>query len=541
LTQASYTKGPDTPEIVNTTLGDLLKEAATEVPDRTAMIFGHAEIDQRQQWTYAEMYHDAVRVAQAIATHFKPGERVAIWSQNTPQWILVEFGAAMAGVILVTVNPSYQGEELTYVLKQSKSAGIFVSPEYRGNKMMGTVLRVQGECPALRKIVSFAAWEQFLDSADENVELPALHATDPCMIQYTSGTTGFPKGALLHHRGLVNNGYHTMNRAQVSAGDVLLTMMPLFHTGGCVLCVLGAVSHRATQVIVETFEPGLVLDLIDNYKVNSWNSVPTMLVSLLEHHNFTERDTSSVHSLISGGSIVPAALVNKFEETLGATFTIVFGQTECSPVASMVRADDLAIDKATTIGGPMPHVEIKIVDPDTGQTLPTGTKGEYCTRGYHVMHEYFEMPEATAETIDQDGWLHTGDICSMDERGYCKVEGRLKDMIIRGGENIYPREIEALLFQHPTVGEVAVVGLPDERLGEVVGAFIRSAPGETPDQEELFAYLREHASPQKTPKHWFLMDEFPLTGSGKIQKYVLREQWLDGKILEMRERPGIPQ
>lgn len=541
MTQASYTKGPDTPEIVNTTLGDLLKEAATEVPDRTAMIFGHAEIDQRQEWTYAEMYHDAVRVAQAIATHFKPGERVAIWSQNTPQWILVEFGAAMAGVILVTVNPSYQGEELTYVLKQSKSAGIFVSPEYRGNKMMGTVLRVQGECPALRKIVSFAAWEQFLDSANENVELPALHATDPCMIQYTSGTTGFPKGALLHHRGLVNNGYHTMNRAQVSAGDVLLTMMPLFHTGGCVLCVLGAVSHRATQVIVETFEPGLVLDLIDNYKVNSWNSVPTMLVSLLEHPNFTERDTSSVHSLISGGSIVPAALVNKFEETLGATFTIVFGQTECSPVASMVRADDLAIDKATTIGGPMPHVEIKIVDPDTGQTLPTGTKGEYCTRGYHVMHEYFEMPEATARTIDQDGWLHTGDICSMDERGYCKVEGRLKDMIIRGGENIYPREIEALLFQHPTVGEVAVVGLPDERLGEVVGAFIRSAPGETPDQEELFAYLREHASPQKTPKHWFLMDEFPLTGSGKIQKYVLREQWLDGKILEMRERPGIPQ
>jgi len=539
LTQASYFKGPDTPEIVNTTLGDLLKEAATEVPDRTAMIFGHAEIDQRQEWTYAEMYHEAVLVAQAIASHFKPRERVAIWSQNTPQWILVEFGAAMAGVILVTVNPSYQGEELTYVLNQSKSAGIFVSPEYRGNKMMETMLRVKSECPALREIVSFAAWEQFLDSADENVELPKIHATDPCMIQYTSGTTGFPKGALLHHRGLVNNSYHTMNRARVSAGDVLLTMMPLFHTGGCVLCVLGAVSHRATQVIVETFEPGLVLDLIDSYKVNSMNSVPTMLVRLLEHPNFTERDTSSVHSLISGGSTVPAALVNKFEEALGATFTIVFGQTECSPVASMVRPDDLAIDKATTLGGPMPHVEVKIVDPDTGQTLPTDTKGEYCTRGYHVMHEYFEMPEATARTIDQDGWLHTGDICSMDERGYCTAEGRLKDMIIRGGENIYPREIEELLFQHPTVGEVAVVGLPDERLGEVVGAFIRSAPGETPDREALFAYLREHASPQKTPKHWFLMAEFPLTGSGKIQKYVLREQWLDGKLVEMREQPGI--
>ena len=316
------------------------------------MIFGHAELDQRREWTYAEMLNDAEKVARVIASRFEPGERVAIWSQNTPEWILVEFGAAMAGVILVTINPSYQAEELTYVLKQSRSAGIFVTPEYRGNKMLETVNQVKGDCPELLDVISFNEWQQLLDSADDQIELPEVSSTDACMIQYTSGTTGFPKGALLHHRGLVNNGYHTKNRAGVKDGETLLTTMPLFHTGGCVLCVLGAVSHRATQVIVEAFEPGLVLDLIDTYKVNAFNSVPIMLIALLEHPNFEERDTSSIRSLISGGSTVPAALVKKFEETLGAKFMIVFGQTECSPVASMTRPDDLPIDKATTLGGP---------------------------------------------------------------------------------------------------------------------------------------------------------------------------------------------
>jgi fatty-acyl-CoA synthase len=237
--------------------------------------------------------------------------------------------------------------------------------------------------------------------------------------------------------------------------------------------------------------------------------------------------------MTSGGSTVPAALVQRFEEQLGATFTIVFGQTECSPVASMTRPDDSLEDKANTLGGPMPNVEVKIIDPETGEAVPCGELGEYCTRGYHVMHEYFDNPEATAKTIDPEGWLHTGDLCSMDERGYCRVEGRLKDMIIRGGENIYPRELEELLFKHPDVGEAAVLGLPDERLGEVVGAFIRGAPGRMPDRDELFAYLREHLSPQKTPKHWYLVEDFPMTGSGKIQKFVLRQQWVDGAFTEM--------
>jgi fatty-acyl-CoA synthase len=525
--------GPSEPQIRDLTIGDLLREAAETNPDRVAIIAGTADPGERRQWTYGEMYAEALEVARALASQFEPGERVAIWAQNVPEWVLVEFGAAMAGVVLVTVNPAYQADELEYVLKQSKSAGIFVVPEFRGNPMLKMLEGVKGNCPELRTIIRLDRWGEFLASAPADQELPDVQPMDPTMIQYTSGTTGFPKGALLHHKGLVNNGAHVLDRMGVQDGDVWVTTMPLFHTGGCVVCVLGAVSKCATQVVVEMFEPGLVLELIEQYKASSMVGVPTMLIAMLEHPTFPERDLSSVRTLTSGGSTVPAALVERFETELGATFTIVFGQTECSPVASMTRPDDTLDDKAHTLGPPMPHVEVKIVDGETGETVPHGELGEYCTRGYHVMHGYFEMVEATAKTIDEDGWLHTGDLASMDERGYTKIEGRLKDMIIRGGENIYPRELEELLFKHPTVGEAAVVGLPDDRLGEVVGAFIRPAPGASPDRETLFAYLREHLSPQKTPKHWYLMEDFPLTGSGKIQKFVLRDQWVDGQFEEM--------
>jgi fatty-acyl-CoA synthase len=437
-------------------------------------------------------------------------------------------------VILVTVNPSYRPDELTYVLNQSKSAGILVTPEYRGNPMLASVEQVRDACPALREVIRFDQWDQFLDSADPEVPLPDVKPTDPVMIQDTSGTTGFPKGALLHHRGLVNNGRHVAERMGVQDGDKWLVTMPLFHTGGCVICVLGAVSYRATQIVVETFEPGLVLALMETYRTTVMGGVPTMLIAMIEHPSFAERDLSAMRTMTSGGSTVPAPLVQRFEEALDATFTIVFGQTECSPVASMTRPDDALEDKANSLGGPMPNVEVKIIDPATGAIVPCGELGEYCTRGYHVMHEYFDNPEATAAAIDREGWLHTGDLCTMDHRGYCKVEGRLKDMIIRGGENIYPREIEELLFKHPAVGEIAVVGLPDERLGEVVGAFIRAAPGATPDRDELFAYVREHLSPQKTPRHWYLVEAFPLTGSGKIQKFVLRQQWEAQAFTEWR-------
>ncbi|HSG88035.1 MAG TPA: AMP-binding protein [Pseudomonadales bacterium] len=531
-TGTSYAQGPREPAVRDLTLGAALVEAAREAGDRIALVDGVPQPGARRQWTYRELLAQAQAVARMLAARFAPGERVAIWAPNCPEWVFVEYGAALAGVILVTVNPSYRPEELAYVLKQSRSAGLLLWPEFRGNLMLEAAEQVRGDCPALREILRLDDLDALIAAAPADQALPEVEPGDAVMIQYTSGTTGFPKGALLHHRGLVNNGAHTAARAGVEEGAVWLGSMPLFHTGGCVLGVLGALSRRATFVVVN-FEPGLVLELTETFGVNMLPGVPTMLIAILEHPTYPQRDLSTVTGLVCGGATVPADLVRRFEDGLGAKFTIVFGQTECSPVASMTRPDDTIEDKAETLGPPMPNVEVKIIDPESGETVPTGALGEYCTRGYHVMLEYYDNPEATAETVDADGWLHTGDLCSMDARGYCRVEGRLKDMIIRGGENIYPRELEELLYRHPTVGEVAVVGLPDARFGEVVAAFIRAAPGATPERDELFAWLREHLSPQKTPKHWFLVDDFPLTGSGKIQKFVLREQWGEGRFTEM--------
>ena len=530
----SHATGPAQPPVRDITLGDLLREAAESVPDRLALVEGIPDADARRSWTYEELLHESTRVAQALSTRFPKGDRVAVWAHNVPEWVMLEFGCALAGVVLVTVNPAYRASELAYVLKQSRASALFVVDDFRGNPMLATAQEVQPDCPELREIIRFAEWDDFLAAGDDlDGDLPEVTPDDPMMIQYTSGTTGFPKGAYLAHRGLANNGDHTADRMGVSEGAVYIVPMPLFHTGGSVCCTLGAVAKRATNVLLEAFDPGLALELFDAYGGTAVLGVPTMLVAMIEHPNFESTDLSNVEALCSGGSLVPAPLVKTFEERLGAPFTIVFGQTECSPVASMTQPADSIEDKAGTIGPPMPGVEVKIIDPASGETLPIGEIGEYCTRGYHVMKGYFEMPEQTAEALDADGWLHTGDLCAMDERGYCTVEGRLKDMIIRGGENIYPRELEELLFARDDVGEVAVVGLPDERWGETVAAFVRPAPGHDVDENELFGYLREHLAPHKTPKHWFSVEEFPLTGSGKIQKFKLREQWEAGQWSEL--------
>ena len=529
----SHATGVTSPPVHDITIGQVLRDAAAAAPGRLAIIEGIADAAARRTWTYAQLDAAADQVARALLHHFNPGDHIAIWAQNIPEWIILEFGVARAGMVIVTVNPGYQASELRYVLNQSKAAGLFCVDSFRGNPMLAIANEVQAECPALRTIVRFAEWDEFLATGDPTTELPHVTPSDAVMIQYTSGTTGFPKGALLHHRGLVNNATHFMDRMGVVEGNVYVTMMPLFHTAGSVMAVLGAVAHRCTQVLVQAFEPGLVLALTDEYKANALMGVPTMLIAMLEHENFASTDLSSLAGVCSGGSLVPEQLVRTFERELGAPFTIVFGQTECSPVATMTRPDDTMEDKSGTIGAPMPHVEIKIVDTETGETVPIGVVGELCTRGYHVMHNYFEMPEQTAEAIDAEGWLHTGDLAAMNDRGYSSIEGRLKDMIIRGGENIYPRELEELLFAHPSVGSVAVIGLPDERWGETVAAFVRPTPGATVNKDELFAYMREHLAAQKTPRHWFVLDEFPLTGSGKIQKFKLRELWQEGAVTEL--------
>ena len=526
----SHVVGPTTPAVREMTFGDLLRQAAEAAPDRLALIAGVADPALRRQWTYAQFYHQAQRTARALLTRFKPGECIAVWAQNIPEWVMLQFGAGMAGMVLVTVNPAFRAREVEYVLKQSRAVGVFAVSGFRGNPMLETVHAVAPNCPELREIICFDDWNAFIAAGDDpNIKPPSVNPGDPVMIQYTSGTTGFPKGALLCHRGLLNNGADTAERMGVDPGDIFVTTMPLFHTGGCVCCVLGSVSKAATQVLIEAFDPAIVLEMFATYRGNAMVGVPTMLIAMLEHPTFPTTDLSSVKAICSGGSTVPAPLVKRLEEKLGAPFTIVFGQTECSPVAAQTRTDDSVEDKAGTIGLPLPNMETRIIDPSTGETVPIGTIGEFCTRGYHVMLGYFEMPEATRAAIDADGWLHTGDLCAMDARGYCTVEGRLKDMIIRGGENIYPRELEELLFQHPKVGEVAVIGVPHEKWGEEVAAFIRPVSGAVIDKDELTDYMRSRLAPHKTPKHWIVVEAFPLTGSGKIQKFKLRDAWTKGE------------
>ena len=375
-------------------------------------------------------------------------------------------------------------------------------------------------------MISFTDWEAFCAEAAPDRPLPVVSPDAPAQIQYTSGTTGFPKGAVLHHRGIVNNSRLYMARLGLGPGNVFLSAMPLFHTAGCVMSVLGAVVTRGTLVLPPYFDPGLMLDLIAAERPASMIGVPTMLIGMLDNPGFTPDRHAIGTAVITGGAVIPPALVSRVEAAFGAPMSIVFAQTEASPVITQTSPKDTAEDRAHTLGWPLPQTEVKVVDPASGQTVAPGLIGELCTRGYHVMTGYFCDPDKTAAAIDADGWLHTGDLASMDERGYCRIGGRLKDMIIRGGENIYPREIEQVVFGHPAVADVAVVGVPDPKWGEQVAAFVRPAPGQTPDPDELFAYCREHLAPHKTPRYWTVLEEFPQTASGKIQKFVLRERFL---------------
>jgi fatty-acyl-CoA synthase len=507
--------------VLETTVGDALREAAAIAPDLTALVEGAPGGQPRRRWTYAQLLAEAQQAARALATRFEPGERVAVWAPNIPEWVILEFGAALAGVTLVTVNPAYRPEELAYVLKQSNAVGIFLVPEFR-SPMLAFLDEVRAELPALREVVLFTNWAEFLQSSGPNVALPAVSPDAIAQIQYTSGTTGFPKGALLHHRGLTNNARLVMNRAGLKQGDTYVNTFPLFHTAGCALGVLGAVQSRAAFVTVEAFEPGLVLELIESERSAIFLGVPTALLAMLDHPDFARRDLSSLRFALCGGSPVPPDLVRRVESALDIPLNILYGTTECSPIITQVEAGDSADDRANTLGRPLPQTEVRITDLSTGEPTPIGAVGELCARGYLVMAGYNDAPEATAAAIDRDGWYHTGDLASMDERGFVRIEGRAKDMIIRGGENIYPREIENVLFAHPHVADVAVVGVPDEHWGEIVAAFIRTRDIQ-PTEDDLRAYCRQHLAPYKTPKLWAFVDSFPLTPSGKVQKYKLRE------------------
>jgi fatty-acyl-CoA synthase len=519
----SYWPTDDSEPVEETTVGGVLRAAAAAAPEQVAIIEGCPDPAARRQWTYTELLDDAERAARSLCARFDPGERIAVWAPNIPEWIILEFGASLAGLTLVTVNPAYRPAELSYVLNQSGAAGIFLAPTFR-SPMAEFLDEVRPEVPTLREVTLFTEWEGFLATAPTSSTLPDVEPTDIAQIQYTSGTTGFPKGARLHHRGLTNNARFYTGRIGLERGDVYVNPMPLFHTAGCGMGVLGTVQRTAVNVPVFAFDPALVLELCETYRAQFVLGVPTMLIALLEHPDFAIRDLSEARVAVSGGSPVPAELVRRVEKEMDVTFSVVFGTTECSPLVTQGRLDDDADDRAETLGQPLPQTEVRVVDPLSGENVPIGSVGELCARGYLVMDGYHDAPDATSAAIDHDGWYHTGDIASMDDRGYLRIEGRLKDMIIRGGENIYPREIEDVLFAHPGVAEVAVVGAPDDHWGEVVAAFIRPVEGQAPTAEQLRVYCREHLAPYKTPAHWRFVDSFPLTPSGKIQKYRLRDE-----------------
>ena len=524
LLQRSYWPADTAEPVLETTVGSILREAAANAGGRTAIVAWGQSPGERRAWTYAELLRDAERTARALLTRFEPGEHIAVFAPNLAEWVLLELGAGLAGLVLVTVNPAYRARELEYVLRQSRSVGLFHVDGFRGNPMAEWVAEVRPGLPGLREVVRFEDWDAFVASASAGGDLPMVTPDDAAQIQYTSGTTGSPKGALLHHRGLTNNARFFARLSGLGSGDVYGHAMPFFHTAGCVLATLGSIQAHATHAFLPAFEPGRMLELLERERGTLILGVPTMLIAMLEHPEFGKRDYSSVRTVASGGASVPPEVVRSIESRLGANFCIVYGQTEASPLITQTRPDDAPDDKASTVGQPYPQTEVKIADPTTGEPVAVGAVGELCARGYLVMNEYFDKPEATASAIDADGWLHTGDLGTMDERGYCRITGRLKDMVIRGGENMFPAEIEAVLIEHPAVIEAAVIGVPDRRMGEELAAFVRVA-GELPDVEKLRAHVRSRLAAPKAPRYWVFLREFPLTGSGKIQKFVLRERW----------------
>jgi fatty-acyl-CoA synthase len=514
--------------LMETTCGDVLRDAARSAGDAIALVSGVPDPAKRRRWTYEQLFAEAQTAARALLSRLDPGERVAVWAPNIPQWTILQFGAALAGMTLVTVNPLNRDRELTHVLRQSRAAAVFLVPEFRGVSTVEILDRVRPQLPHLRDRVLFTDWAAFCATGSPSQQLPTVSPSDAAQIQYTSGTTGTPKGAVIHHCGLTNNARFCAAQLGLGPGDVLVNPMPLFHTAGSGACTLAPMHAGATQVLMPYFDPALMLELLETEGGTVVSGVPTMLYALLDHADFRQRDLSRVRIAFSGGAPVPPSLARRIHDDMDIPVAIVYAQTEASPIITGTLPTDTRDDQADTVGRAYPHTEVRIADPSTGATVPIGRVGEICTRGYHVMTGYFDDPAATAQAVDSDGWLHTGDLGTMDGRGYCRVQGRVKEMIIRGGENIYPQEIEMVLREHPGVTDVAVVGVSDEIWGEQVAAFIVPANEPPPLSADLDAYCRDHLARFKVPQHWVMVDTYPMTASGKIQKYLLREQFATG-------------
>ena len=520
-------------DIRNITVGGMLREVATTHPDTSAIVDIADSGDCGQSWTYADLLAQAEGLANALATRFEAGEKVVVWAPNVPEWIFMEYACGLAGLVLVTANPSFQAPELKYVLEQSGAVGLFMVDGFRGNPMVEIAREATKGNTHLREVVNLENRDALYAQGERPAILPDVQPDDAAQIQYTSGTTGFPKGAVLSHKNLVNNARLFCARKQVGSHSVWANFMPLFHTAGCATGALGCLQAACKMLLIKRFDADIFARLIEEQGVTTCFAVPTMLFNLLESLDRTPRDMSSLEVITTGGAPVPPDLVRRVRDRLGCHLLSAFGQTEHSPMICLNPVEATQEQIVETAGQPLPQTEVSIRSPEDNRVLPIGEVGEICARSYAVMIGYNDNLDATAAAIDENGWLHTGDLGTMDNQGFVRVTGRVKDMIIRGGENHFPAEIEAVIVTHPDVAQVAVVGLPDEKWGEVIAAFILS--DNVLDVDQLRAHCRAIMSPQKTPSVWVHVPDFPLTGSGKVQKFAIREKFLAGnygKVLQ---------
>lgn len=530
------------------TIGEIVKEAAKKFPTTEAYVYPEHGIRK----TYKEFDEETDELAKAfIGMGIQKGEHVAIWSDNKREWLLSQFATGKMGAVLVTVNTNYQEKELEYLLQQSDATTLILCESYKGTSYLDIIRSICPEVmqakkgtiqseklPHLKRVIVMSeneypgmyTWSELLAHAesvsDEKLEqtLKALHNEDVINIQYTSGTTGFPKGVMLTHRNIINNGQLVGDYIHLSEQDRLCIPVPFFHCFGCVMGTIASVAHGTTMVIIEQFDPGKVLQMVQDEKCTALYGVPTMFIAELNHPDFAQFDLSSLRTGIMAGSICPIEVMKRVIGDMGLSeITIAYGQTESSPVITQTKTDDTIEKRVSSVGKAHEGVEVKIIDPVTGEDTPAGVPGELCTRGYLVMKGYYKNEEATKSVIDSNGWLHTGDIAVMDEDGYIDITGRIKDMVIRGGENIYPKEVEEFLYQHPSIQDVQVVGVPDPKYGEELMAWIILKTGENLTPEGLKEYCKGKISFHKIPKYIEFIDAFPMTASGKIQKFLLRE------------------
>jgi fatty-acyl-CoA synthase len=544
------------------TIGELLDQVSERLPNKEGMVYA----DRAVRYTYRELQQAADQVAKAlIGMGIKKGEKIALWATNVPQWVLLQLGSAKMGAILVTVNTAYQSSELEYLLKQSDSVALFLVENYKQLDYIDTLSRVLPELvglsadkpytlpkvpklrhgivlsdnshPGLMKWTDFLRFGEGVSDAILEEYQAETQPEDVINIQYTSGTTGFPKGVMLSHNNIVNNANAVADAMNLTEEDRLCFPVPLFHCFGCVMSSLACVTKGATMVPVEYFETNAVLSTVEKERCTALHGVPTMFIAELEALKSTKYDISTLRKGIMAGSPCPVEVMKQVISVMGMEeVTIAYGQTESSPVITQTRIDDSLERRVSTVGRALEGVEVKIVDPVTNAEMSFGQQGELCARGYSIMAGYYNMPQATAMAVDDEGWLHTGDLAVMDEDGYCNITGRLKDMIIRGGENIYPKEIEEFLYRHPKIADVQVVGLPDERYGEEVLAVVRLREGEQVSEAELREFCKGQIAKHKIPRYVEFVNAYPITASGKIQKYRLREKFIKHYGLEKAEK-----